>query len=68
MSDPTRPNPSATDPAPWLLGPDDLRAIRDDDVLLTRLARGERPDPTDPDPIAASLAAWLGSITAGGAR
>jgi hypothetical protein len=51
-----------------LLGPDDLRAIRDDDVLLTRLARGERPDPTDPDPIAASLAAWLGSITAGGAR
>ena len=64
--DPTRPVP--TTPAPWLLGPADINAIRADDNLLDRLARGELPDANDPDPIAAALAAWLGSITAGGAR
>jgi hypothetical protein len=65
---PTARPPLPSDPAPWLLGPAEISAIRADDALIDRLARGELPDPSDPDPIAASLAAWLGSITAGGAR
>jgi hypothetical protein len=51
-----------TDPVPWLLGPADLAAIRADDALIDRLARGELPDATDPDPIAASLSAWLHEV------
>jgi hypothetical protein len=66
MPNPTRPT-LPTDPAPWLLGPTDLSAINHDDALIDRLARGERPDPTDRDPTAALLATWLG-VVAGGAR
>ena len=66
MADPARPN-MPTDPAPWLLGPDDLSAINHEDALIDRLARGERPDPTDRDPTAALLATCLG-VVAGDAR
>jgi hypothetical protein len=57
-----------TDPAPWLLGPAEINAIRADGALIDRLARGELPDANDPDPIAAALAAWLVAVETGGAR
>jgi hypothetical protein len=68
MPDQTRPIPSP-DPAPWLIGPADLAAIRSDDRLLDRLGRGERPDQNDRDPIGALLALWLAEVDdTGGAR
>jgi hypothetical protein len=66
--DPTARPPLTRDPAPWLLGPAEISAIRADDNLLDRLARGELLDAHDPDPIAAALAAWLVTVAASGAR
>ena len=66
---PTRPNPT-TEHTDWLIGPDDLSAINHDDRLLTRLGRGELPDPHDPRSRrrAALLGAWLDEVEAGSAR
>lgn len=56
------PEPSSS---PWLLGPDAFAAIRADDALCDRLARGEQPDEHDPDPTAAHLATWLLEVADG---
>ena len=61
MSDPTaRPTLPTESPAPWLLGPADLDALRADDALISRLAFGEKPDPADP--VAVHLPAWLAEV------
>jgi hypothetical protein len=48
--------------------PPRITAIRADQDLLDRLARGERPRPHDPDPVAAALAMWLVAVATDGAR
>jgi hypothetical protein len=67
---PTARPPLPHNPAPWLLGPAEIAAIRADNALINRLAGGERPDShdPDPDPVASALAAWLHEVEIGGAR
>ena len=71
MSNPTA-HPSLPPEPPsspaWLLGPRDIQAIRADDALRDRLARGQRPDEDDPDPTARVLSAWLAEVANGGTR
>jgi hypothetical protein len=55
-------------PAPWLLAPADLAAIRADTAMLDWLAAGGEPGPSDPDPVAAQLAVWLRDVEDGDAR
>jgi hypothetical protein len=62
-------SPSPEPPtAPWLLGPDQLRAIHADDRLRDRLGAGEWPAEDDPDPVAGLLGAWLREVANGGTR
>ena len=53
--------PRPEDRPVWLLGPDELDAIRADERLIAALAAGEAPDPSDP--LGELLVAWLAEVT-----